>query len=310
LAQFVQTGVVPRINDYQNNINLGLISTPNTTLFVQYRVGGGLESNVGVNVINTIGNLDMVFNGQTNAAEQARVVSSVQVTNVTAAVGGSNPPSIEEVRNLVTFNFSSQNRAVTIGDYYALINKMPGIYGVPAKVGVLELNNQIYIALLSQDTNGKMTQLVPEVLKENIRTYLNDFRMTNDSLTVQTAKVIDLRFDVSVTLEKSTNQNAIIADIIDTIASYMTPLGRELGQNVIVSEIRKIVQELRGVVSVSDIKVFNMVGGKYSSSQTAQAYQDVATKEIRLIDDTIFAQPTEFYQIRYDNTDIGVRVKQ
>jgi hypothetical protein len=310
LAQFVQTGVVPRINDYQNNINLGLIPTPNTTLFVQYRVGGGLESNVGVNVINTIGNLDMVFNGQTNAAEQARVVSSVQVTNVTAAVGGSNPPSIEEVRNLVTFNFSSQNRAVTIGDYYALINKMPGIYGVPAKVGVLELNNQIYIALLSQDTNGKMTQLVPEVLKENIRTYLNDFRMTNDSLTVQTAKVIDLRFDVSVTLEKSTNQNAIIADIIDTIASYMTPLGRELGQNVIVSEIRKIVQELRGVVSVSDIKVFNMVGGKYSSSQTAQAYQDVATKEIRLIDDTIFAQPTEFYQIRYDNTDIGVRVKQ
>ncbi len=310
LAQFVQTGVVPRINDYQNNINLGLIPTPNTTLFIQYRVGGGLESNVGVNVINTIGNLDMVFNGQTNAAEQARVVSSVQVTNVTAAVGGSNPPSIEEVRNLVTFNFSSQNRAVTIGDYYALINKMPGIYGVPAKVGVLELNNQIYIALLSQDTNGKMTQLVPEVLKENIRTYLNDFRMTNDSLTVQTAKVIDLRFEVSVTLEKSTNQNAIIADIIDAVASYMTPLGRELGQNVIVSEIRRIVQELRGVVSVSDIKVFNMVGGRYSSSQTAQAYQDIATKEIRLIDDTIFAQPTEFYQIRYDNTDIGVRVKQ
>jgi hypothetical protein len=310
LAQFVQTGVVPRINDYQNNINLGLIPTPNTTLFIQYRVGGGLESNVGVNVINTIGNLDMVFNGQTNAAEQARVVSSVQVTNVTAAVGGSNPPSIEEVRNLVTFNFSSQNRAVTIGDYYALINKMPGIYGVPAKVGVLELNNQIYIALLSQDTNGKMTQLVPEVLKENIRTYLNDFRMTNDSLTVQTAKVIDLRFEVSVTLEKSTNQNAIIADIIDAVASYMTPLGRELGQNVIVSEIRRIVQELRGVVSVSDIKVFNMVGGRYSSSQTAQAYQDIATKQIRLIDDTIFAQPTEFYQIRYDNTDIGVRVKQ
>ena len=310
LAQFAETGIIPRINDYQNNINLGLIPTPNTTLFIQYRVGGGLESNLGVNVINTVGNLDMVFDGQTNPVEQTRVLNSVQLTNVTAAVGGANPPSIEEVRNLVTFNFSSQNRAVTIGDYYALINRMPGIYGVPAKVGVLELNNQIYIAILSQDTSGKMTQQVPEVLKENIRTYLNDFRMTNDSLTVQTAKVIDLRFEVSVTLEKSTNQNAIIADIIDSIASYMTPFVRELGQNVIVSEIRKIVQELRGVVSVSEIKVFNMVGGKYSSSQTAQAYQNPGTKEIRLIDDTIFAQPTEFYQIRYDNTDIAVRVKQ
>ncbi len=252
----------------------------------------------------------MVFDGSTNATEQARVISSVQITNVTAAVGGANPPSIEEVRNLVTYNFSTQNRAVTIGDYYALINRMPGVYGVPAKVGVLELNNQIYIAILSQDTSGKMTQQVPQVLKDNIRTYLNDFRMTNDSLTVQVGKVIDLRFEVSVTLEKATNQSALIADIIDTVSSYMTPLNREMGQNVIISELRKLVQELRGIVSVSDIKVFNMVGGQYSSSQTAQQYLDATTKQIKLVDDTIFAQPTEFYQIRFDTKDIAVRVKQ
>ena len=310
LATFTQTGVIPRLNDYQNNVNLGLIPTPNTTLFIQYRVGGGLESNLGVNVINTVGNLTMVFDGSTNATEQARVISSVQITNVTAAVGGANPPSIEEVRNLVTYNFSTQNRAVTIGDYYALINRMPGVYGVPAKVGVLELNNQIYIAILSQDTSGKMTQQVPQVLKDNIRTYLNDFRMTNDSLTVQVGKVIDLRFEVSVTLEKATNQSALIADIIDTVSSYMTPLNREMGQNVIISELRKLVQELRGIVSVSDIKVFNMVGGQYSSSQTAQQYLDATTKQIKLVDDTIFAQPTEFYQIRFDTKDIAVRVKQ
>ena len=113
-----------------------------------------------------------------------------------------------------------------------------------------------------------------------------------------------------VTLEKTTNQSAIISDIIDTVSTYLTPLGREMGQNVIISDIRKEVQALQGVVSLSDIKVFNMVGGKYSSSQTAQQYEDATTKQIKLIDDTIFAQPTEFYQIRFDNTDVAVRVKQ
>ena len=39
-------------------------------------------------------------------------------------------------------------------------------------------------------------------------------------------------------------------------------------------------------------------------------YEDATTKQIKLIDDTIFAQPTEFYQIRFDNTDVAVRVKQ
>lgn len=310
LALFAQTGVLPRLNDYQNNINLGLIPTPNTTLFIQYRIGGGLESNLGVNAINTVGNINMVFDGVTNPVKQAEVINSVQLTNVTAAVGGANPPSTEEIRNYVTFNFSSQNRAVTIDDYYALINRMPGIYGVPAKVSVLELNNQIYIAILSQDTSGKMTQQVPQVLRDNIRTYLNDYRMTNDSLTVQVGKVIDLKFEIFVTLSKSTNQSAIIADIIDTVSSYMTPLAREMGQNVIISEIRRIVQDVQGVVSVADIKVYNMVGGQYSNSQTAQQYENATTKQIKLIDDTVFAQPTEFYQVRYDNKDITVRPKQ
>jgi hypothetical protein len=52
--------------------------------------------------------------------------------------------------------------------------------------------------------------------------------------------------------------------------------------------------------------IFLKVG--YSSSQTSQPYSDSATKEIGLITDTIFAEPTQIYQIRYPNKDINVRV--
>lgn len=309
LRLFAETGVIPRLNDYQNNLSLGLIPTPNTTLFIQYRVGGGLESNVGVNTITTVGNVNFVVNG--NSTEiTSRVINSIQCTNVTAAIGGNNPPTLEEVRNYVTFNFSSQNRAVTISDYYSLINKMPGQYGVPAKVGVLELNNKINILVLSQDTNGKMTQNVPQILKDNISLYLSNYRMMNDYILVQTGKVIDLAFEIFVKLEKVTNQNSIIADIIDKVDGFMSPQAREFGQDVIISEAKRLVQSIEGVVSVSGIKVYNRTGGQYSTSQTSQQYLDSSTKEIRLIDDTIFAEPTEFYQIRFPNKDIGVRVLQ
>jgi hypothetical protein len=309
LRLFAETGVIPRLNDYQNNLSLGLIPTPNTTLFIQYRVGGGLESNVGVNTITTVGNVNFVANGESPEIT-SRVINSIQCTNVTAAIGGNNPPTIEEVRNYVAFNFSSQNRAVTIGDYYSLLSKMPGQYGVPAKVGVLELNNKINVLVLSQDTNGKMTQNVPQVLKDNISLYLSNYRMMNDYILVQTGKVIDLAFEIFVKLEKVTNQNSIIADIIDKIDGFMSPQAREFGQDVIISEAKRVVQSIEGVVSVSAIKVYNRNGGQYSTSQTSQQYLDSATKEIKLIDDTIFAEPTEFYQIRFPNRDIGVRVLQ
>ena len=309
LAAFAQTGVPLRINDYQNNLSLGYIPTPNTTLFIQYRVGGGLESNVGVNVINTVGNVLFDVNGASSEIANA-VRNSIQCTNVTAAIGGANPPSVEEVRNLVTFNFSSQNRAVTIGDYYSLIQKMPGQFGIPAKVGIIENNNKINVVLLTQDTNGKMTQNVPTVLKDNVATYLSNYRMMNDYVSVTTGKVIDLAFEIYISIAKNTNQNSIISDVITKVNDYMLPQAREFGQNVLISEIKSIVQNIEGVVNISDVKVFGRVGGKYSSSQTAQKYEDSTTKQIKLIDDIIYAEPTEFYQIRYSNTDIGVRVKQ
>jgi len=309
LAAFAQTGVPLRINDYQNNLSLGYIPTPNTTLFIQYRVGGGLESNVGVNVINTVGNVLFDVNGASSEIANA-VRNSIQCTNVTAAIGGANPPSVEEVRNLVTFNFSSQNRAVTIGDYYSLIQKMPGQFGIPAKVGIIENNNKINVVLLTQDTNGKMTQNVPTVLKDNVATYLSNYRMMNDYVSVTTGKVIDLAFEIYISIAKNTNQNSIISDVITKVNDYMIPQAREFGQNVLISEIKSIVQNIEGVINISDVKVFGRVGGKYSSSQTAQKYEDSTTKQIKLIDDIIYAEPTEFYQIRYSNTDIGVRVKQ
>jgi hypothetical protein len=93
------------------------------------------------------------------------------------------------------------------------------------------------------------------------------------------------------------------------VTTYFDPGNRQMGQNVNISEIRRIIQSENGIISVTEIQVFNRVGGQYSSSQTSQRYVDNETKQIELIDDTIFAEPTQMYQIRFPNKDINVRVK-
>ena len=82
-----------------------------------------------------------------------------------------------------------------------------------------------------------------------------------------------------------------------------------MGENVNISEIRRLIQSENGVISLSNISVFNKIGGQYSSSQTSQRYSNSETKEIELIDDTIFSEPSQIYQIRFPNKDINVRVK-
>jgi predicted nucleic acid-binding protein len=210
---------------------------------------------------------------------------------------------------MVSFNFSAQKRAVTINDYKSLIDTMPGNFGAPAKVSITEKNNKINVQILSYDTSGKLTQVVSNNLKSNLATYLSKYRMINDYIAVDVAKVIDLEFELFVVLESTQNQGQVITEIIDQVSNYMDPKNRELGQNVNVSDVRRLVQNTAGVISLTEIKVFNKVGGQYSSSQTSQRYIDTETRQIELIDDTIFAEPDQIYQIRYNNKDIKVRVK-
>jgi len=308
LDQFTTYGTTLELQKYTNNFSLGSALKANSTLFIQYRVGGGLQTNLGTNVINQIGTVSFFVNGPSEATNSS-VVSSLRCNNVTAAIGGSGLPTIEEIRNYVSFNFSAQKRAVTVQDYESIIRNMPAQFGAPAKVAITENDNKIMIQILSYDTSGKLTNIVSNTLKQNIANYLSNYRMMNDYISIFTAEVIDVSVDLSIVLDSAQNSGQIISQVIDLISTYFNPQTRQLGQNVYLSEIRSIVQNTNGVLTVAGLDIYNEVGGQYSSAETSMVYSDPETKLIGPVDDTIFAQPSQVYQIRYPNKDIRVSVK-
>ena len=308
LRDFARNGIQLDLSKYQNNFSLGSTLKPNSTLFIQYRIGGGLATNLGVNVINQIGTVSFFVNGPSQSVNQ-NVQQSLQCNNVTAAIGGADRPSLEEIRNYVGFNFSAQKRAVTINDYQSILRTMPSQYGAPAKVSVFEQDNKIVIKLLSYDTNGALTNVVSNTLISNIANYLSNYRMINDYISVQTADVIDLSLDISVVLNSTQSQGAVVSSIINKVTSFFSPSQIEMGETIYISELRRILQSENGVLSVADISVYNKVGGQYSSSETSMSYSDATTKKIQLNEETLYAEPTQIYQIRFPAKDIVVRTK-
>jgi hypothetical protein len=308
LDQFTTLGTTLNIQKYSNNISLGAALRPNSTLFIQYRVGGGLNTNLGTNVINQVGTVSFFVNGPSETINTA-VVNSLRCTNVTAAIGGANMPSTDEIRNYVSFNFSAQKRAVTVQDYESIIRNMPSQFGAPAKVSITENDNKILIQILSYDTQGKLTNIVSNTLKQNIANYLSNYRMMNDYISIFSAEVIDLSVDVSIVLDSAQNSGQVISSVIDKVSTYFNPQLRQLGQNVYLSELRSQIQNTNGVLTVAGLDIFNEVGGQYSSAETSMRYSDPETRQIEPVDDTIFAQPNQVYQIRFPNKDIRVSVK-
>ena len=297
LDSFSKNGIKINMSKFLNNMALGNMVKANSTIFVQYRVGGGKASNVGAGSITTLNTYDFVVAGPSQQINQS-VEQSLSVTNITAAIGGADQMSIEEIRNYIAYNFSAQNRAVTINDYVSKVRTMPGVFGAAAKIGVTEIENKVMLNVLSYTPSGSLTSMVPQALIDNISTYLSNYRMLNDYISVGSAKVIDIGFTIDLTIEQSSNQGEVVTNVITKIGDYFDVDRSEMGVDVPLGSLRALIMEQSGVLNINDIKVFNKVGGEYSQSLSTQPYIPQTNRQIQLINDTIYAQPNEILRIK------------
>jgi hypothetical protein len=308
LDNYITGNLKVNLGSYLNNVSLGAVPKSNTVLFVKYRIGGGKDSNLGVNVITSVDNVEFNVNGPVGTVN-TQVIQSLRVTNVTPAIGGANQPTIDEIRNMISYNFAAQNRAVTLNDYKSVIENMPSTFGAPAKVNVMEEDNKVKIKLLSYDSDGNLTDIVSNTLKENITEYISQYRMINDFVEIQSGEVIDFGLEIDVVIDRNEVESDVIKSIIQTTTSYFAIEKRKMGDPLFTGELLKEIGTTSGVVNVVDVRVFNKTGSEYSKAEVTQSYKDVATKEIQQADMTVYMKSNQIFQIRFPNKDIKVRVK-
>lgn len=308
LDNYITGNLKVSLGSYLNNVSLGAVPKANSTIFIKYRIGGGKDSNLGVNVITSIDNVEFNVNGPVSTVN-SQVIQSLRVTNITPAIGGADQPTIDEIRNMISYNFAAQNRAVTLNDYKSVIENMPSTYGAPAKVNVMEEDNKVKIKLLSYDANGNLTDVVSNTLKENITEYISQYRMINDFVEIQSGEVIDFGLEIDVVIDRNEIESDVITSIIESTISYFAIEKRKMGDPLFTGELLKEIGTTTGVVNVVDVRVFNKTGGDYSQAEVSQSYKDSVTKEVQQADMTIYMKSNQIFQIRFPNKDIKVRVK-
>ena len=293
------------LKSFLNNNSLGWAPINNTTVYIKYRVGGGADTNVGVNTITTVGQVGLNLNGP-DAQTNAIVQGSLTVKNITPAIGGGDAPSIEALRNYISYNFAAQNRAVTLQDYKAVLLGMPPKFGSPAKASVTQVQNKINVGILSTDTDGNLSDLVSTVVLQNVANYLSRYRMINDYVVVKPASVINVGFEISILTESGSQINAISA-IAQLLSNEFAQANMQLGQSYLVGGLVKKLSQIDGVLNINYIKAFNKVGGNYSTSTLdSSLLLDINTNEIDMTSGAIKVAGDQILQLKYPEKDIVV----
>jgi hypothetical protein len=296
------------LDNFLNNTALGEKLKANYTLFINYRTGGGTSSNIGSNVLTQLGSYTLSVHGASQSLNN-NIQRSLKVTNPIPAIGGNDGLSTEQIRQLIKYNFSSQQRDVTLTDYLLQVYKMPGKFGSPYRANAYKLNNKVVISMLGIGEDSKLSNTSNSLLKDNITEYISNFRMVNDYVEVKDGKIFNLGFEIDVYTNNAAN-NQIANNIINIVSEYFNIVNNSMNTDVFLGLLLKKILEANGVINVINIKVFNKVGGLYSTNTIGQTISNTSTGEILIQNNTIYSEPDSMFEIKYPQKDIKVILRK
>jgi len=241
----------------------------NTTLTITYRYGGGVGHNIPANSLTSVQSLNVeidttgLSSGLVNASR-----TSLAVTNPVPARGGKSAESIVEVKNNTLAYFQAQQRAVTKEDYIIRVYALPPKYGNiakayivqdsqldPANTGDVNSDNRIMnplalnLYVLGYNATRRLVQ-VNRAVKENIQTYLTQFRMVTDAINIKDAFVINVGVKFNILTKVGYNGEEVVLAAIQRVRTYFNPDKWQIGQPIILADLAYQISLVDGVSAV------------------------------------------------------------
>ena len=291
------------------------IAPANTTLTVRYLTGGGVISNVEADTINTVtttGNISFQ-NSNLNSVTSNYIFASVTVNNELAAAGGGDGDSLEEIRQNTLVGFQSQLRNVTVKDYAIRALSMPSDYGAIAKSYVEatkanentlpgEIPATLSLYVLGFDQN-KYLSTTSDTVKKNLSTYLSEYRIIGDTVSIKDGFVINIGIDFEIIVLPNFNSNEVLSRCITELQNYFAIDNWTFNQPILLKELFLNLDRVRGVQTVKDVYITNKTG--ITEGYSEYAYDIEGATQDNIIYPSL--DPSVF-EVKYPDTDIRGRV--
>jgi hypothetical protein len=288
------------------------IAPSNTVLTFRYLTGGGVQANVPSNDLTTLNSNTKFLNSNLNANTANTVFNSLAISNPVAASGGGDGDTAEEIRQNSSANFASQQRNVTQDDYLVRTLAMPAKYGVISKayieptkaqtISAGESNSVLDLYVLSNNNQSQLTTASP-ALKQNIITYLSQYRMVNDSINIRDGFIINIGVNFEIIVLPNYNNNQVLTACILALQDYFRIDKWQINQPIILRNVYLVLDKIEGVQTVNTVNIVNKVGTSLGYSPYAYDITGATANNVIYpsLDPSIF-------EVKYLNTDIQGKV--
>ena len=290
------------------------VAPSNTTLTIRYLTGGGIGSNIPANTLNTVNTTSNVLFATDNldSTLAQTTFDSLAVNNPNPATGGGNGDSVQDLRVNSLASYASQLRSVTQEDYLIRALSLPSQYGSLAKAYIEpqkqdsllpgEKASILDLYVLAYNDDKKLTS-TSNALKQNLSTYLSQYRMINDSIRIKDAFVINIGVNFEIVVLPNFNSNEVLTQCISKLKEYFNTDNMQINQPILINELYLLLNSIKGVQNVKKIDFANKVGESLGYSKYAYDISGATANNV-----VYPSQDPSIFEIKFPNTDIKGRV--
>ena len=172
-----------------------------------------------------------------------------------------NPKNIAEFTNLVD-GLKTKSKTDIQKELIKYLNQKQS--------NVAENNNPFAINMyvLGYDSNKNLTNLNLAV-KQNLKTYLGEYRMITDAVNMINGFIINSGCDFEIICYSNFNKREVITNCLTQLKDYFNIDNWTFNKPINISEIELILANVEGVMSVPSVKISNLCGdaGSYSPNK-------------------------------------------
>ena len=283
------------------------ISPTNTTLQIIYRKNDSSNIDVATNGLAKVNNFDLEFISESSLASNVLSIirGSLEVSNDNPITSQSVDITSDEIKVRAKNYYATQNRAVSKQDYEALVYNMPPKFGAVKRVNAISdpmaTNRKLALYVVSENNDG-ILELSNMRIKNNIKTWLSQYKGINDQLEIFDPYIINFGIDFEISADNRFNKEEVLAECFENIRNkYNNKF--YIGEPIYITDIQNTLSKTRGVVDVKTVKINNLYGGTYAS--TPFDFDKVISK-----DGTFYKIPKNvILELRYPEKDLKGKIK-
>lgn len=295
---FTPTSIDPQ--NFLKTRTLGL-SPINTTLTIKCRVGGGIITNTAVNGLRDVIGKEYDLNGvNLDTTELNNTLGSFSTTNEEPLVNGLEAETPEEIKQNAAAYHAAQGRLVTKEDYIARCLSLPTKFGKVFRAYATISNEkqggvQVYIIVLNH--LGQLSS-PSDTLSKNLKTYLGQFARMGQGIDILSGKIINIGVEYTVVVASGHNKTKVKLDTLKKVKDFFNIRNWQLNQPIIIDDIRMLIKNTEGVVSISDINIVNRNNIVNENTYSSEIYDIKGNTKNGIV----FARQNGIFELKYPNS--------